>query len=82
LSPHKPQIGGGNVSGQDVIFGQKVPLLTQGYISLQSESHPVEFNNIEILNLEGCMNPSASNYKSYFINSKPLACVFAKKKKK
>jgi hypothetical protein len=82
LSYQKPQIGGGNVSGQDVIFGQKGQLLTQGTISLQSESHPVEFKNIEILNLEGCMNPTALNYKSYFIKSKPEDCVFAKKKKK
>jgi hypothetical protein len=82
LSYQKPQIGGGNVSGQDAIFGQKGQLLTQGYISLQSESHPVEFRNIEILNLEGCMNPEALNYKSYFIKSKPEDCVFTQKKKR
>ena len=50
LSYQKPQIGGGNVSGQEVVFGTKGQLLTEGYISLQSESHPVEFKNIEILN--------------------------------
>jgi hypothetical protein len=69
------------VSGQEVIFGTKGQLLTEGYISLQSESHPVEFKNIEILNLEGCMDPMALNYKSYFIKSKPSDCTFKKKRK-
>jgi len=81
LSYQKPQIGGGNVSGQDVVFGTKGQLLTEGYISLQSESHPVEFKNIEILNLEGCMDPLALNYKTYFIKSKPSDCTFKKKRK-
>ena len=81
LSYQKPQIGGGNVSGQEVVFGTKGQLLTDGYISLQSESHPVEFKNIEILNLEGCMDPLALNYKSYFIKSKPRDCTFKKKRK-
>jgi len=81
LSYQKPQIGGGNVGGQEVVFGTKGQLLTDGYISLQSESHPVEFKNIEILNLEGCMDPLALNYKSYFIKSKPSDCAFKKKRK-
>jgi len=55
-------------------------LLKGGTISLQSESHPVEFKNIEILNLEGCMDPKANNYKSYYIKSKPEDCIYKKKK--
>ena len=31
-------------------------LLTEGSISLQSESHPVEFRKVELLNLIGCMD--------------------------
>lgn len=81
LSYQKPQIGGGNVSGQEVVFRTKGQLLTEGYISLQSESHPVEFKNIEILNLEGCMDPLALNFKTYFIKSKPSDCTFKKKRK-
>jgi len=81
LSYQKPQIGGGNVGGQEVVFGTKGQLLTDGYISLQSESHPVDFKNIEFLNLEGCMDPLALNYKSYFIKSKPSDCTFKKKRK-
>jgi Domain of Unknown Function (DUF1080) len=79
LSYQKPQIGGGNVSGQDIIYGTEGQLLTEGTISLQSESHPVEFKSIEILNLEGCMDPTASNYKTYYIKSKPSDCQYSKK---
>lgn len=52
LTYSKPQMGGGNVN---VPEEQLKPLqgnpLKKGYISLQSESHPVEFRNIEILEL-------------------------------
>ena len=49
-------------------------LLEGGYISLQSESHPVEFRKVEILNLAGCMDPTAKNYKSYFVKSERSTC--------
>jgi len=81
LSYEKPQIGGGNVSGQENIFGTNGQLLTEGTISLQSESHPVEFKSIKILNLEGCMDPTAKNYKTYFMKSKPNDCRYSKKEK-
>jgi hypothetical protein len=80
LSYQKPQVGGGNVDGQEVKFGQPGQMLKGGTISLQSESHPVEFKNIEILDLEGCMDPKAINYKSYYIKSKPEDCRYKKKK--
>jgi hypothetical protein len=76
LSYQKPQIGGGNVSGQDQIFGQSGQLLKQGYFSLQSECHPVEFKDFQILNLEGCMNPKAKNYKSYYVYPRAELCKF------
>jgi len=45
----KPQIGGGDVpEGYAHTDGTPV---TEGYISLQAESHPVEFRNIELLEL-------------------------------
>ena len=80
LSYEKPQVGGGNVSNQEIIFGRSGELLKSGTISLQSESHPVEFRKIEILNLEGCMDPKAINYKSYFVNSKPEDCRYKQSK--
>jgi hypothetical protein len=61
-----------------VVFGKPGQLLKSGTISLQSESHPVEFRKIEILNLEGCMDPLATNYKSYYVHSKPADCTYKK----
>lgn len=48
----KPQIGGGAVSDFDPAQKKDGQLLSSGYISLQSESHPVEFRKVEIMNLE------------------------------
>ena len=76
LEYNKPQIGGGNVSGNTIEVTQKGVLLSEGYLSLQSESHPVEFRKVELLNLEGCMDPKAKNYKSYFVKSRPEDCRY------
>ena len=49
---HKPQYGGGNIDyNLDYWRSMEGKPLKGGYISLQSESHPVEFKNIEILEL-------------------------------
>jgi len=69
-----PQIGGGVVSGHDPAVKQDGKHLTGGYIALQSESHPVEFRRAELLNLKGCMNPAAANYKRYYVESDPTSC--------
>jgi len=47
----KPQIGGGNVSNYDPKMKQDGKALTGGYISLQSESHPIEFKTVKLFNL-------------------------------
>lgn len=48
----KPQYGGGNVDyNLEYWKSMEGKPLKGGYISLQSESHPVEFKNIEILEL-------------------------------
>src|SRR6185436_16659777 len=49
----KPSIGGGNVFGFDPAVKQNGKPLTSGYISLQSEGHPVEFRRVELLKLSG-----------------------------
>jgi hypothetical protein len=69
-----PQMGGGSVSGFDEKVKQDGKLLRDGYISLQSESHPVEFRKVELLNLAGCMDREASNYKSYYVKSDSSQC--------
>jgi hypothetical protein len=71
-------MGGGVVTGYDPALWEPGKPLTEGYIALQSEGQPIDFKNIELLNLEGCMDPKATNYKSYFIKSNPDACTYKK----
>ena len=51
-------------------------ILTSGSISLQAESHPVEFRKVELLNLAGCRDPKAKNYKTYFEKDEPASCRY------
>jgi hypothetical protein len=76
LSYEKPQIGGGSVSGHDPAVKKDGTLLSEGYISLQSESHPVEFRKVELLNLAGCMDKKARNYKSYYVKADKAKCRY------
>ena len=85
-----PQIGGAFISkalkGQDwesmgvsnkekwiAMEGER---LSEGYIAVQAESHPIDFKNIELLDLCGCTDPKALNYKSYFIKSDNKTCIY------
>ena len=74
LEYEQPQIGGGNVSGHDPAVKKDGTLLESGSISLQSESHPVEFRKVELLNLSGCMDSKSKNYRSYFTHNDPSKC--------
>ena len=67
---------GGDVDGYDPAFKRDGELLDGGYISLQSVSHPIEFRKVELLNLAGCMDRDASNYKSYYVKSEPDTCRY------
>jgi hypothetical protein len=51
LRYENPQIGGGQVINYDESVKQDGRLLREGYISLQSESHPIEFRKVELYNL-------------------------------
>lgn len=48
----KPKIGGGNVSNFDPKVKKDGQALTGGYISLQSESHPIEFKSVQLFDLQ------------------------------
>lgn len=76
----KTQIGGGNVSGHDPALMAKAIPITEGYISLQSESHPIDFRKVELLNLCGCTDKKAKNYRSYYVKSDNTTCVYRKRK--
>ncbi len=72
----KPTIGGRYVNGHDsslVIEGKAVK---EGYISIQAETHPIDFRSIRLLNLCGCMDKKARNYKSYFVKADNSLCIY------
>ncbi len=54
LEYSQPQIGGGVVDNYNTATKIDGKLLDSGYISLQSESHPIDFRKVELLNLAGC----------------------------
>ena len=54
LEYEMPQIGGGAVSNFDPAVKKDGMPLTEGYITIQGESHPTEFRKIELRNLPGC----------------------------
>jgi hypothetical protein len=56
LRYEKPQIGAGNVINYDERVKEDGQLLREGYIALQSESHPVEFRKVELIDLEAYAN--------------------------
>jgi hypothetical protein len=76
LSYEKPQMGGGAVNNLTPGVFQEGKILTGGSISLQSESHPVDFRKVELLDLEGCMDPKAKNFKSYFVKAANSRCKY------
>jgi hypothetical protein len=74
LEYEQPQIGGGNVSNHDPAVKKDGTLLEGGSISLQSESHPVEFRKVELLNLSGCMDQKSKRYRPYFTHQDNSKC--------
>lgn len=87
LTYTKTEVGGGFIGGKnDWKSGhvdnasywesrQNTPL-KEGYIALQAESHPIDFRKIELLNLEGCMDRKAKNYKDYYVKSDNKKCKY------
>ncbi len=52
LSYEKPQFGGGTVNRYNPAEKRDGELIKGGYISLQSESHPISFRKVRLYNLE------------------------------
>lgn len=78
LQYSKPQMGGGVVQNYDSAIWSPGKPLKDGFIALQSEGQPVDFRKVEFLNLKGCMDPNASNYKDYYVKSDPSSCKYDK----
>ncbi|MEZ4931112.1 MAG: DUF1080 domain-containing protein [Saprospiraceae bacterium] len=72
----KPQYGGLEVTEFDGSVKKDGDPVTEGYIALQSESHPIEFRKVELLDLCGCMDKKALNYKSYFVKNDKEKCIY------
>ena len=72
----KPQIGGGVANRYDPKYKVDGKILTSGHIALQSEGQPIDFKNVRLKNLEGCMDPNALNYGDHYIKSDPSACKY------
>lgn len=70
----QPQIGGGVANRYNPAEKIDGKLLSRGMIALQSEGQPVDFRNIKLLNLEGCMEATSPYYKPYFIKHNDAKC--------
>jgi hypothetical protein len=62
----KPQIGGGNVNPFDPEVKVDGTPLTSGFISLQSESHPIDFRKVELVDLSGVKNNKSQLNEALF----------------
>jgi hypothetical protein len=56
ITYQKPQMGGGNANNLEPGVMKNGALLREGYISLQSESHPVEYRKVALFDLSPYMN--------------------------
>lgn len=74
LQYETPSIGGGVANGFDPAIKKDGTILERGYIGLQAESQPVEFRNIRLLNLSGCMNRESPAYRAYFVHRDDTRC--------
>ncbi len=66
----------GNITDSMVWINRANTPLSEGYIALQAESQPIDFRRIEILNLVGCMDTKAKNYRSYYIKADNSKCKY------
>lgn len=87
LTYTKPMIGEGfvnstltwtraNITDSMLWINKANTPLKEGYIALQAESQPVDFRRIELLDLVGCTDPKAKNYKDYYIKSDNSQCKY------
>lgn len=71
-----PTMGNGAVGGYTEGKIKEGDIISEGYISVQAETAPTDFKSITLLNLCGCMDKKAKNYKSYYIKNDLKACKY------
>jgi 3-keto-disaccharide hydrolase len=74
LQYQKPMIGGGVANGFDPAIKKDGTVLESGYIGLQAESQPVEFRNVRLLDLSGCMKAESPAYRPWFAHRDDARC--------
>ncbi len=77
LTYTRPVMGGGSASGLRPGVMQEGRPLADGYIALQAETAPIDFRKVELLDLSGCADPKATNYKRYVVKAIAAACRYA-----
>lgn len=75
LEYERPMIGGGVATGFDPAVKVDGTVLASGYIGLQAESQPVEFRNVRLLDLSGCMDAKSPAYRAYFVHADNTRCT-------
>ena len=71
---YKPvQLNEGSIHNGTVSIVNNTPV-TGGFIALQGEGASFRFKTLELVNLQGCMNPNSPNYKSYYVKNDTAAC--------
>lgn len=75
LEYETPMVGGGVATGFDPRHKVDGTPLASGYIGLQAESQPVEFRNIRLLNLSGCMNRASPAFRAHFVHRDDSRCA-------
>jgi 3-keto-disaccharide hydrolase len=71
-----PTADSGAVSGDEGSLPTEGTPVKDGYISVQAETAPIDFKFISLLNLCGCMDKKAKNYKSYFVKGDNSTCQY------
>lgn len=68
------QVGGGVVNGFDPAVKVDGTPLSGGWIALQAEGQELDFRNVRLLHLQGCMDRSSPAYRSWYVASDPGSC--------
>lgn len=72
----RPVVGGEFANGMKPGVKLDGTPLGSGYIALQAETAPMDFRKVELLNLAGCTDPKARNYRRYYVKSEPKTCRY------
>lgn len=74
LEYEKPMIGGGVANRYDPAIKVDGKVLSEGFLGLQAESQPVEFRNVRLLNLAGCMDNKSPRFRDYYVRRDDTKC--------